>query len=158
MGGRSATWSATCSAWALRVGIYQYESQIAISWGIDLPLWSAWALRVGIYQYESQIAIFWGGRSGTWSARALRVGIYQYECQFSISWDGIDLPLDLPELWEWQCIWISNCHLVRWTRSATWSASALRVGIHQYESQIAIFLGGVYLALDLPPGLPELWE
>ena len=26
------------SAWALRVGIYQYESQIAIFWGLDLPL------------------------------------------------------------------------------------------------------------------------
>ena len=32
-GARSATWSATWSAWALTVGIYQYESQITIFWG-----------------------------------------------------------------------------------------------------------------------------
>ena len=43
-------------------------------------------------------------------------------------------------------------------RSATWSAWVLRVEIYQYESEIAIFLGVEDLALDLPPGLPELLE
>ena len=54
MGGRSTTWS----AW---VGIYQYESQIIILWGVDLPTDLLQLSRVGIYQYESQIAIFRGG-------------------------------------------------------------------------------------------------
>ena len=40
--------------------------KIAISWGgIDLPPGLPELMRVGIYQYESQIAIFWGERSGT---------------------------------------------------------------------------------------------
>ena len=62
-------------------------------------MWSARAVRVGIYQHESQIDIFWEGTPTTWSAWAARVGIYQYESQIDIFW-GVDLPLDLPELLE----------------------------------------------------------
>ena len=145
-----------------------FESQIDIFCRGRSATWSAWAVREGIYQYESQISIFWGGsRSTTWSAWAVRVGVYQYESQIDIFW-GVHLPLDLPELSEWESIslnlklpflggeichliclscqsrnlsvWISNCHF--WEgRSATWSALAVRVGINVYESQIAIFWG-----------------
>ena len=142
----------------LRVGIYQYESQITMSRGVTSATWSAtwsaWALKVAIYQYKSQITIFWGvgGRSATSSAWALRIGIYQYQSELAF----------------WGC------------RSATWStilsAWALRIGIYHYESQITMSRGvyqclssqsrnlSVWITkspcpwgLDLPPDLPELW-
>ena len=105
-GGRSAIWS----VWALRVAIYQYESQI-ILWGSRSATWSAWALRVASYQIWISNYCFPGGRSATWSAWALRVAIYQYEFQIIIAGE-VDLPLGLPpglppglpELSEQECI------------------------------------------------------
>ena len=62
---------------------------------------------------------------------------------------GVDPPLDLPELSE------KEFHIaILGGRAATWSTQALRVGIYQYESQIAIFWWWV----DLPLDLPELSE
>ena len=94
MGGRSATWS----VWTLRTGIYQYQFQITILWGVDLPL--------DLPELSEQESIsvnfklpFYGGRSATWSAWAHRVGVYQYQFQITILL-GVDLPLDLHELTE----------------------------------------------------------
>ena len=98
MGGRSATWS-VCT---LRVGIYQYQFQITILWGVDLPL--------DLPELSEQESIsvnfklpFYGGRSATWSAWAHRVGVYQYQFQITILL-GVDLPLDLQELSEQESI------------------------------------------------------
>ena len=147
-GGRCGTWS----AWALTIGIYQYESQNchflggrSASCSAWVVRWSAWALRVGIYQYESQVTIFHGGRSATWSATcsawALRVGIYQYESQIATSLgDRSGTLICLSSESRNLSVWISNCHFLG-GRSGTWSARALRVGIYQYECQIQHFLG-----------------
>ena len=110
--------SRNLSVWILssqRVGIYQYESQIASyqneffggggRFAMWSATWSAWA-RVEIYQYESQIALSWEDRSATWALPELSevdLPIYQYESQISIFW---------------------------WGRSATWSSWALRVAIY----------------------------
>ena len=45
-----------CPVSVLTVGIYN-KLPFAICGGARSATWSAWALRVGIYQYESQIAI-----------------------------------------------------------------------------------------------------
>ena len=67
---------------------------------MDLPPGLPELLRVGMYQYECDIAIFLRGidllldlPSGV---TELSDEEYQYECQISISWRGIDLPLDIP--------------------------------------------------------------
>ena len=117
LGGRSATWSATWSAWALRVGIYHYESQIAIVQGGRSTTWSTWALRIGVYQYESQITIFWGRSatwSATWSAWAVRVGNYQYESQIA-HLRGVDLQV--------QCKVICRCTVKSHLNSTTYQLS-----------------------------------
>ena len=106
---------------------------------VDLSLDPAWALRVGIYQYECEIAIFHEGRSATWSGTcSARVGIYQYESQIAIIQWGIDLPLDLPEVSEKESQ-ITFFQVVYLSLDPAW---ALRVGIYQYESKIVIFQGG----------------
>ena len=112
--------------------------------------WSAWAVRVGIYQYESQIDIFWVGRSATWSAWALWVGIYQYESQITIFWEGSSASWSTWAVTEKESVSMrSQIAIFCRGRSATWSAWALRVGIYQYESQIDIFWG-IHLPLNLP--------
>ena len=92
-----------CLISVLTVGIYK-KLPFAILWGVDLPV-DLPQLWVGIYQYESQIAIFFGGRSAirsvTWSAWVLssNLSVWISNCHFL--WGvglPVDLPLDLPNI------------------------------------------------------------
>ena len=135
-GGSSAIWSAissaTWSTWALRVGIYQYESQLTILGGLDLP--------VDLLPDLPKL-----------------VPLLATRCLYR----GVDMPVDLPpdlpkpltvEIYEYESqIAILGGRSATWY--ATWSAWVLRVGIYQYKSQIAIFC---VWGVDLPLELPEL--
>ena len=155
-------------------------------------VWSAWALRVGIYQYESQIVIFWGliCHLVCLTSQSRNLSVWISNCHFL----GGGVICHLTCLCSQSrnlSVWISNWHFLGgrsapW--SAIWSAWALRVGIYQYQSQIALLKGGlishlvchlvclssqieiyqyesqiniswgVDLPRDLPSGLPELSE
>ena len=118
-GGRSATWSATWSAWALRAKISQYESKISVSWGVDLLL----DLLPGLPELSEQqsismnlksafLFITMGGRSATWSATwsawALQSNnLSVWICKCTVFWGG-DLPLDLPTWSAWDQSEVNN--------------------------------------------------
>ena len=141
-GDRSATWSATWSAWALRVGIYQYESQIVISWGVDLPLDLPPGLSE-LSEYESismniKLEILRGVDLQVQCkvicrCRALRgwgliVGFYQ-KLPFGILWGG---------------------------RSSSWSATLSARKKKISNDALHTGRGGVDLAVDLPLDLPNM--
>ena len=140
LGGRSATWSATLSAWALRVGIYQYESEISI-WNVKCEIRhvnspflttrclhqgcrsASWSANMSSNSRNVKLSflttrcLYWGCWSASWSAnmssnsRNVLSPFLTTRCLYQ----GLDLPVDLP-IWV-LTVEMSYCH--SWPLDAT---------------------------------------